>query len=115
MIHQAFIFLAAIIATAFAFPGLPYGGLVHGGHAAADYYAYPRYDFNYGVADGHTGDLKNQWEVRDGGLTKGSYSLKEADRAIHRSYVTDSHHGYGQGHAAPVYNYGPYHGALNYF
>ncbi|RZC41650.1 hypothetical protein BDFB_014605, partial [Asbolus verrucosus] len=33
---------------------------------SVDYAAYPRYEFKYGVADGHTGDQKSQTEIRDG-------------------------------------------------
>nr|CAD7416277.1 unnamed protein product [Timema cristinae] len=41
--------------------------------------AYPAYKFDYAVHDPHTGDIKNQWESRDGDVVKGSYSLVEAD------------------------------------
>lgn len=44
-----------------------YGGLEHHG----DHYKYPKYAFDYGVADHHTGDIKSQKEVRDGGVVKG--------------------------------------------
>ncbi|KAK9739563.1 Insect cuticle protein [Popillia japonica] len=63
--------------------------------AAVDYYAYPKYEFNYGVSDGHTGDQKSQAEVRDGDVVKGSYSLHEADgtiRTVH--YTADDHNGF---------------------
>ncbi|XP_022903306.1 cuticle protein 19-like [Onthophagus taurus] len=73
---------------------------------AVDYVAYPKYEFNYGVADGHTGDQKSQHEVRDGDVVKGSYSLHEADgtvRTVH--YTADDHNGFNavvtrSGHAA---------------
>ncbi|KAK9739561.1 Insect cuticle protein [Popillia japonica] len=77
------------------------------GHAKdVDYYAYPKYEFNYGVADGHTGDHKSQEEVRDGDVVKGSYSLHEPDgtiRTVH--YTADDHNGFNavvtrSGHAA---------------
>lgn len=57
--------------------------------------AYPKYSFNYGVADGHTGDQKTQQEVRDGDVVKGSYSLQEPDgtiRTVH--YTADDHNGF---------------------
>ncbi|TMW47252.1 hypothetical protein DOY81_007668 [Sarcophaga bullata] len=38
-----------------------------------------KYEFKYGVKDLKTGDIKDQWEHRDGDHVKGSYSLKEAD------------------------------------
>lgn len=57
--------------------------------------AYPKYQFNYGVADGHTGDQKSQTEIRDGDVVKGSYSLAEPDgtiRTVH--YTADDHNGF---------------------
>lgn len=44
-----------------------------------DYYAYPKYKFEYGVKDPHTHDHKSQWEHRDGDVVKGEYTLDEAD------------------------------------
>ncbi|XP_052895187.1 cuticle protein 8-like [Anopheles moucheti] len=44
-----------------------------------DYYAYPKYQFEYGVKDPLTGDHKSQWEMRDGDIVKGSYTLDEPD------------------------------------
>lgn len=44
-----------------------------------DYYAHPKYKFEYGVKDVHTGDHKSQWEERDGDVVKGEYTLDEAD------------------------------------
>lgn len=57
--------------------------------------AYPKYEFNYGVADAHTGDQKTQHEVRDGDVVKGSYSVNEPDgtiRTVH--YTADDHNGF---------------------
>nr|UUJ74911.1 cuticular protein [Trypoxylus dichotomus] len=73
---------------------------------AVDYVAYPKYEFNYGVSDAHTGDQKTQHEIRDGDVVKGSYSLHEADgtvRTVH--YEADDHNGFNavvtrSGHAA---------------
>ncbi|KAL3283002.1 hypothetical protein HHI36_006159 [Cryptolaemus montrouzieri] len=62
---------------------------------SVDYYAYPKYEFNYGVGDGHTGDHKTQKEERDGDVVKGSYSLVEPDgtiRTVH--YTADDHNGF---------------------
>ncbi|XP_072396885.1 larval cuticle protein A2B-like [Diabrotica undecimpunctata] len=64
-------------------------------HESVDYYAYPKYEFNYGVADGHTGDHKSQKEVRDGDVVKGSYTVAEPDgtlRTVH--YTADDHNGF---------------------
>lgn len=41
--------------------------------------AHPRYAFEYGVNDPHTGDIKEQKEQRDGDVVKGQYSLVEPD------------------------------------
>lgn len=42
---------------------------------------HPKYAFNYGVADPHTGDIKSQHETRDGDVVKGKerfFSTSEA-------------------------------------
>jgi hypothetical protein len=60
-----------------------------------DYHSHPQYKFEYGVKDAHTGDHKNQWEVRDGDVVKGEYSLDEADgtkRVV--QYTSDKHNGF---------------------
>ncbi|XP_030030228.2 cuticle protein-like [Manduca sexta] len=60
-----------------------WGGLVYApGHASVDYYAYPRYAFEYSVKDPHTGDNKAQWEKRDGDTVRGAYSLVEPGGSI---------------------------------
>lgn len=57
--------------------------------------AYPKYEFKYGVADGHTGDQKSQSEIRDGDVVKGQYSLVEADGTIRTvTYTADDHSGF---------------------
>ncbi|CAG4977184.1 unnamed protein product [Colias eurytheme] len=117
-------------APAVAAPAISYGGyggyggygLGHGAvvaHAAPVYhapvahavapvevYSHPRYQFNYGVADGHTGDHKSQWEARDGDVVKGQYQLVEPDGTVRTvNYSADDHNGFNavvsrQGHAA---------------
>jgi len=72
----------------------------------------PSYHFNYGVKDLHTGDLKSQWERREGDVVKGSYSLMEPDGSIRTvDYTADSRNGFNAvvsksagrgGHAAAV-------------
>uniref|UniRef100_A0A182J518 Uncharacterized protein n=1 Tax=Anopheles atroparvus TaxID=41427 RepID=A0A182J518_ANOAO len=60
-----------------------------------DYYAYPKYKFEYGVKDPHTGDQKSHWEERDGDVVKGVYSLYEPDgteRVV--VYRADKHNGF---------------------
>lgn len=43
---------------------------------------HPRYAFEYGVDDPHTGDRKHQYEERDGEVVKGQYSLVEPDGSV---------------------------------
>lgn len=43
---------------------------------------YPRYGFNYAINDPITKDNKAQWEVRDGDVINGAYSLREPDGTI---------------------------------
>ncbi|XP_021917290.1 cuticle protein 7-like isoform X1 [Zootermopsis nevadensis] len=78
---------------------------------AIDYYSSPRYAFNYGVNDQHTGDIKQQSEQREGDVVKGQYSLVEPDGSIRTvDYTADPVNGFnavvsksGPGvHAAPV-------------
>uniref|UniRef100_A0ABK9NGD8 Uncharacterized protein n=1 Tax=Glossina morsitans morsitans TaxID=37546 RepID=A0ABK9NGD8_GLOMM len=103
-----------------------YGGdLYHGGGGSGgayehlDYYSYPKYKYGYGVKDLKTGDIKNQWELRDGDLVKGSYALKEADgttRVV--DYTADKHSGFNAvvkqvGHAVHPHVYG-YAGGYGY-
>ncbi|XP_030039479.2 LOW QUALITY PROTEIN: cuticle protein 8 [Manduca sexta] len=66
--------------------------------------AYPKYEYNYSVADGHTGDNKSQQESRDGDVVKGSYSFHEADGSIRTvEYSADDHNGFN----AVVHNSAP--------
>jgi len=103
--------VVAFAATAWAHPGLI---------GAHDIYAYPAYKFSYGVADKITGDQKNAFEVRDGDVTKGSYSLVQPDGVLRTvNYISTplggfqaqvinkgvaghpaiyGHHGHGIGH-----------------
>jgi hypothetical protein len=62
---------------------------------AADYHAYPKYSYSYGVKDALTGDSKSAHETRDGDVVKGSYSLVQPDgvlRTVH--YTADPVHGF---------------------
>jgi hypothetical protein len=75
--------------------------------------AHPHYKFDYAVHDPHTGDVKNQWETRDGDVVKGSYSLVEADGTTRTvDYTADDHHGFNavvrkSGHAHHPQHYAP--------
>ncbi|TDG53054.1 hypothetical protein AWZ03_000597 [Drosophila navojoa] len=109
-------------------------GVLHGGHGlyaagpalayashghpdeGIDYHAYPKYHYNYGVADTHTGDVKSQHEVRDGDVVKGSYSLVEPDGSVRTvEYTADDHNGFNAVvhksaptvHAAPLVAHAP--------
>uniref|UniRef100_A0A1B0BCK2 Cuticle protein 19 n=1 Tax=Glossina palpalis gambiensis TaxID=67801 RepID=A0A1B0BCK2_9MUSC len=67
----------------------------HGHHDDHDYHSYPKYEFEYGVKDLKTGDIKKQWESREGDKVKGTYTLKEADgttRVV--DYTADKHNGF---------------------
>ncbi|KAG6463536.1 hypothetical protein O3G_MSEX013950 [Manduca sexta] len=60
-----------------------------------DYYAHPKYAFEYEIADPHTGDKKSQHETRDGDVVKGYYSLHEADGSTRIvEYTADKHNGF---------------------
>ena len=72
------------MASVSAIPGAP----LHHGVYAADYYAYPKYSYSYGVKDALTGDAKSAHETRDGGVVKGSYSLVQPGKKIERCCIT---------------------------
>ncbi|TKX27859.1 cuticular protein RR-2 [Spodoptera litura] len=78
-------------------------------HAAPAHYssaaaAHPKYEYNYSVADSHTGDNKSQQESRDGDVVKGSYSFHEADGSVRTvEYSADDHSGFN----AVVHNSAP--------
>ncbi len=79
-----FSFIAAVSAGASSYikrSEINLGGALKGGHDLEHkgYYAYPKYKFEYGVNDPHTHDHKSQWEIRDGDVVKGEYTLDEAD------------------------------------
>ncbi|XP_073843702.1 uncharacterized protein [Musca autumnalis] len=60
-----------------------------------DEYVHPKYEFKYGVKDPKTGDVKEQWEERDGDKVKGGYTMKEADGTTRIvEYHADKHSGF---------------------
>ncbi|XP_046390563.1 fibroin heavy chain-like [Ischnura elegans] len=63
------------------------------------YYGHPKYHFEYAVNDPHTGDIKNQWESRDGDVVKGAYSLHEPDGTVR---TVEYHSDKGSGFQAVV-------------
>uniref|UniRef100_A0A182WCF1 Uncharacterized protein n=1 Tax=Anopheles minimus TaxID=112268 RepID=A0A182WCF1_9DIPT len=88
-------------------------------HVVAEPVAYPKYSFNYGIKDPHTGDIKSQAEERDGDVVKGQYSLVEPDGSVRTvDYTADDHNGFNavvhksapavqKVIAAPVAHYAP--------
>ncbi|KPI97769.1 Cuticle protein 19 [Papilio xuthus] len=88
------------------------GGYQGADDGHADYYAYPKYAYDYSVSDPHTGDHKSQWESRDGDVVKGAYTLAEPDGTTRIvEYTADKHNGFNAvvkriGHAQhpQVYN-----------
>ncbi|XP_046392088.1 cuticle protein 19-like [Ischnura elegans] len=71
-----------------------------------DYFAPPKYQYEYAVEDKHTGDVKSQHEERDGDNTRGYYTVNEPDGTILTvHYTVDKHSGFQavverKGHAA---------------
>lgn len=56
---------------------------------------YASYQFNYGVKDHHTGDIKSQSEQREGDVVRGQYSLVEPDGSVRTvQYTSDKHNGF---------------------
>jgi hypothetical protein len=100
--------ILAIAAVATAVPieyyGHPHAQLLHASplihapiakHVVAEPIAYPKYSFNYGIKDPHTGDIKSQAEERDGDVVKGQYSLVEPDGSVRTvDYTADDHNGF---------------------
>nr|CAD7607541.1 unnamed protein product [Timema genevievae] len=114
---QLIALLSVAVTAVMASPG--YYGYQHLPSTQQEHYAYPAYKFDYAVHDPHTGDIKNQWESRDGDVVKGSYSLVEADGTLRTvDYTADKHNGFNavvkkSGHAhhpqqATHYGHGAY-------
>ncbi|XP_066147114.1 adult-specific cuticular protein ACP-20-like [Euwallacea fornicatus] len=64
------------------------------GHQA-DYHTVPHYQFEYGVNDPYSDDMKSQQEYREHDHVRGGYSLKEPDgtrRIV--EYVAGPHSGF---------------------
>ena len=73
--------------------------------------AHPKYSFNYGVEDHHTGDVKSQQEYRDGDVLKGSYTVHDPDGTVRTvEYTADKENGsnaivHKNGHAVHPHDY----------
>jgi hypothetical protein len=65
------------------------------------------YSFSYGVKDLHTGDVKHQWEKRDGDTVRGHYSVLEPDGSVRTvDYTADGKSGFNAvvKHSAPLHH-----------
>ncbi|XP_017768638.1 PREDICTED: uncharacterized protein LOC108556868 [Nicrophorus vespilloides] len=68
------------------------------------------YSFSYGVKDLHTGDVKHQWEKKDGDVVHGHYTLLEADGSVRTvDYTADEKSGFNAvvKHKGPSYHPSP--------
>ncbi|KAK9511718.1 hypothetical protein O3M35_000326 [Rhynocoris fuscipes] len=76
-----------------------------------DYHAPAQYKFDYAVHDPHSGDVKSQWEERDGDAVKGSYTVHDPDGSVRTvEYYADKENGFnaivkkqGNSYHPPVY------------
>jgi hypothetical protein len=56
---------------------------------------HPKYAFDYSVQDLHTGDVKSQWETRDGDTVRGQYSVLDPDGTLRTvQYTADGRKGF---------------------
>ncbi|PZC78986.1 hypothetical protein B5X24_HaOG216937 [Helicoverpa armigera] len=98
--------LLLLAAPAVAYHAAPAAVAYHAAPVARveEFNAHPQYEYNYSVADGHTGDNKSQQESRDGDVVRGSYSFHEADGSVRTvQYSADDHSGFN----AVVHNSAP--------
>nr|XP_023012035.1 cuticle protein 8-like [Leptinotarsa decemlineata] len=100
MVHHTVFYVILFVGIVSSYP-VEYGrqGFALLQHAPvalkAEPVAYPKYRFEYGVKDGHTGDIKEQTEERDGEVVKGEYSLVEPDGTVRKvQYEDDGHSGF---------------------
>ncbi|XP_066591079.1 uncharacterized protein [Prorops nasuta] len=70
-------------------PGHYYDDHEYGQEDYQDYYAYPRYAYNYGVYGPYT-DIKTQHEIQDGDVILGSYDDDDDDSSDSDSSESDS-------------------------
>lgn len=95
-IFALFVASAAAVYVPHAYHAAPvvHAPVVHAPVVHHEPVAYPKYSFNYGIKDPHTGDIKSQSETRDGDVVKGQYSLVEADGSVRTvDYTADDHNG----------------------
>lgn len=79
-----------------AYNGAAYNsGQYNGRYDGATFDPYPRYNFDYRVAEPRTGDYKNHQESRNGDAVRGQYSVAEPDGSLLTvRYAADDAHGY---------------------
>ncbi|XP_030747915.1 adult-specific cuticular protein ACP-20-like [Sitophilus oryzae] len=53
-----------------------------------------QYQYSYGVADPETGDNKDHYEIRDGDVVKGSYTIAEPDGTVRTVKYTADQNGF---------------------
>ncbi|XP_066156444.1 uncharacterized protein [Euwallacea fornicatus] len=88
-------FLQVLCLVLSGFTCLNYSSAVTVHQYAPEYDKPADYSFSYGVKDLHTGDVKSQWEKKDGDTVKGQYSLVEADGSVRTvDYTADKYSGF---------------------
>ncbi|XP_008192993.2 uncharacterized protein LOC656428 [Tribolium castaneum] len=71
------------------------GLALHNYAPAHEYKPSADYSFSYGVKDLHTGDVKHQWEKKDGDIVRGHYSVLEPDGSVRIvDYTADGKNGF---------------------
>ncbi|XP_044268176.1 uncharacterized protein LOC123013607 [Tribolium madens] len=71
------------------------GLALHNYAPAHEYKPSADYSFSYGVKDLHTGDVKHQWEKKDGDIVRGHYSVLEPDGSVRIvDYTADGKSGF---------------------
>lgn len=85
-----FFFVLSLAVVASAVPLIPVGKVAY-----AEVEAPAHYQFEYSVHDDHSGDIKQQKEIREGDAVHGSYSLVQPD-GVHRivEYTSDKVNGF---------------------
>ncbi|XP_063922675.1 pupal cuticle protein Edg-84A-like [Zophobas morio] len=88
-IRQKIPLLVLFLATAYGRPQHSYAPAHEYGSKS------PGYSFSYGVKDLHTGDVKHQWEKKDGDTVRGHYSVLEPDGSVRTvDYTVDGKNGF---------------------
>ncbi|XP_073982304.1 cuticle protein 19-like [Rhodnius prolixus] len=112
IIRSSMLVIAVLIAMVnagpqfFNFPHQP-----HDPAEEVDFHAPAQYKFDYSVRDPHSGDVKSQWEHRDGDEVKGSYTVHDPDGTIRTvEYFADKDNGFnaivkkeGNSYHPPIY------------